>query len=200
LRGRVEMRRELRARRASLGAAQRHSAAITIASHVAASRWLHGRRSIGLYSSVGYEVDTAALLTLARTRHCPIYLPRISDYRQRRMQFVADSLLPALRNPHGIPEPAARQTLSVRALSVVFMPLLGFDSRGTRLGSGGGYYDRLLSFRRHRIHWQRPLLVGIAYRCQELPHIVASEHDVPLDAVVNEDGITYFSSQGDRRS
>jgi len=110
------------------------------------------------------------------------------------MVFALESTS-AASNRHGIPEPAAGKIVSARALSIVFLPVLGFDARGARLGSGAGYYDRLFWFRRHRLHWHRPLLVGIAYRCQELAHIDLHEHDVPLDALVSEDGIRYFTDQ-----
>jgi 5-formyltetrahydrofolate cyclo-ligase len=190
---RTQMRRALRARRANLSPAQRASAAHRIASHIATTRWLRGGRPIGLYWAVGYEVAITPLEALARQRHCPVYLPRISDYRQHRMTFVLESSAPGLRNRHGIPEPAGRIGMSAHALSVVFLPVLGFDARGTRLGSGAGYYDRLFSFRRHRHSWHRPLLVGIAYHCQQLPQIDRHEHDVPLDALVSEDGVTYFT-------
>ena len=71
----------------------------------------------------------------------------------------------------------------------MFVPVLGFDARGTRLGSGAGYYDRLFAFRRQRVAWHRPLLIGLAYRCQQLPHIERHAIDVPLDLVVTEAGI-----------
>ena len=189
------MRRSLRAARAAMSAAQRSVATRLITSHVAATRWLHGRRPVGLYASVGYEVSTASLCELARRRHCPVYLPRIIDYRQRRMMFALESTASTVRNRHGIPEPTTARTISARALSVVFLPVLGFDAHGTRLGSGAGYYDRLFSFRRHRLHWHRPLLIGIAYRCQEVARIDLLRHDVPLDALVCEDGVRYFIDQ-----
>jgi 5-formyltetrahydrofolate cyclo-ligase len=102
-------------------------------------------------------------------------------------------VLPAI-NRLGIPEPNALRTIPVRALSVVLMPVLGFDHHGTRLGTGGGYYDRLFAYRRHRHSWHRPLLVGIAYQCQQLPLIERSGHDVPLDAVVTENGVSIFNA------
>jgi 5-formyltetrahydrofolate cyclo-ligase len=190
---RTQMRRALRAIRANLSPLQRATAARMIASHIATGRWLQGARPIGLYTAVGYEVATAPLSALARQRHCPVYLPRITDYRQHRMTFVLESSLSSVRDRHGIPQPAGHSSISARALSVVFLPVLGFDAHGTRLGSGAGYYDRLFAFRRHRHSWHRPLLVGIAYRCQQLPHIDHHEHDVPLDALVSEDGVTYFN-------
>ena len=76
---------------------------------------------------------------------------------------------------------------------MVLLPVLGFDRHGTRLGTGAGYYDRMFAFRRHRHSWHRPLLVGIAFQCQQLPLIERSSHDVPLDAVVTEDGISIFT-------
>jgi 5-formyltetrahydrofolate cyclo-ligase len=121
-----------------------------------------------------------------------VYLPRIHDYRQHRMLFAPESAMPARRNRHGILEPSTQKSISARALSIVFMPVLGFDARGARLGSGAGYYDRLFAFRRHRHSWHRPLLVGIAYRCQEVEGIDLQQHDVLMDALVSEEGVRYF--------
>jgi 5-formyltetrahydrofolate cyclo-ligase len=190
------MRRSLRARRSSLSAAERSAAANSIARFIATSRWLLAGKAVGLYVAVGYEVATAGLFELARRRRCPIYLPRITNYRHRCMQFALASPAPMVLNRHGIPEPAMGKTIAARALSVVFMPVLGFDARGARLGSGAGYYDRLFWFRRQRLHWQRPVLVGIAFSCQELAHIELHQHDVPLDALVSEDGVRYFRCEG----
>ena len=93
-------------------------------------------------------------------------------------------------NRFGIPEPTLEATsrLAPEALSVVLVPLLGFDRRGNRLGSGAGYYDRSFAFRQ-RPAVRSPLLVGIGYAAQELPSIDASDWDVPLDAVVTEQGM-----------
>ncbi len=186
------LRQRLRSRRRELGSAQRASAAQAITRHIDATRWLRGARPIALYVSVGLEVSTEALRALARRRRCPVYVPRITDYRRRIMQFARDHGDLPLMNRHGIPEPALSETVPARTLSVVFLPLLGFDADGARLGSGAGYYDRALAFRRLRHSWHRPLLVGLAYACQRLEHIELGRHDVPLDAVVTEDGVSYF--------
>ncbi len=188
------IRRRLRERRAQLSVQQRASAARAITTHIAATRWLRGARAIGLYAAIGTEVPTAPLRALADSRHCPVYLPCIVDYRYRRMVFARDAGALTAINRLGIPEPAALRIVPVRALSVVLLPLLGFDRHGTRLGTGGGYYDRMFAYRRHRHSWHRPLLVGIAYRCQQLAMIERGSHDVPLDAVVTEDGVTVFTA------
>ena len=64
---------------------------------------------------------------------------------------------------------------------VIIMPLLGFDRHGTRLGYGGGYYDRTLA-----ALTKRPRLIGFAFAPQELDAIPREAHDVPLDAIVTE--------------
>jgi 5-formyltetrahydrofolate cyclo-ligase len=191
---RRDMRRRLRALRAELTPGQRTAAAHAIAKHIAGTRWLRGARAVGLYASIGTEVPTAALRDLARKRNCPVYLPCIVDYRYRRMVFARDAgALPSI-NRLGIPEPDTLQIIAARALSVVLLPVLGFDPHGTRLGTGGGYYDRIFAYRRHRHSWHRPLLVGIAFQCQQVPLIERGSHDVPLDAVVTEAGISIFTA------
>ena len=69
------------------------------------------------------------------------------------------------------------------------MPLLAFDRLGTRLGYGGGYYDRTLAI----LH-KRPKLIGLAYEAQELDVIPRQSHDVPLDAIITEAGVRYFGA------
>jgi 5-formyltetrahydrofolate cyclo-ligase len=158
--------------------------------HIAATRWLRGARAIGLYVGIDPEPATAPLYALALRLRCRIFLPRIIDYRHRRMVFARAGSGPWQRNRYGIPEPAAdSQRIAARALSVIFLPVLGFDRDGTRLGSGAGYYDRLFAFRRLRQHWHRPLLVGLAFSCLELPRIEPALHDVALDAIVTEQGV-----------
>lgn len=72
---------------------------------------------------------------------------------------------------------------------LVLMPLLGFDKHGTRLGYGGGYYDRTLAQMT-----KKPKLIGLAFAVQELDEIPREAHDVPLDAVITEQGIRHFGT------
>lgn len=212
---RQAQRRLLRQRRAALTPQARAALTRAVCRHVAATHWLARGRAIGLYAASGTELDTAALHTLAQHRGCRIYLPRISHYRLRQLRFHPDTapadvptadVAPAggagrsgsamRRNRHGIAEPAASgDTADLRWLSVLFLPLLGFDASGTRLGSGHGYFDRALQFRRRYPHRHRPLLVGLAFSCQQLPDITRQPHDVPLDAVVTEAGIRFFNPE-----
>ncbi len=93
-------------------------------------------------------------------------------------------------NRFGIPEPCfdPRMCIGPRFLGVVFMPLLGFDQQGNRLGMGGGFYDRALEFK-HRANGTRPLLIGAAFDCQRVEALAINAWDVAMDAVVTESGV-----------
>jgi 5-formyltetrahydrofolate cyclo-ligase len=98
------------------------------------------------------------------------------------------------RNRFGILEPVGGQALSSRWLDLVFVPVVGFDIRGTRLGMGAGFYDRALAWRHTRNAWRGPRLIGLAYAFQQVDSIAAQAHDVHLDAVVTEKGVLRCST------
>ena len=187
---RRELRRLLLRRRAGMSRTARAAAERRITVLIARRSWLAPGAAVGLYVARGSEVGTQALRALAARRGARVYLPRVVDYRAARMEFLADRGVALQRNRFHIGEPRFGARARARALSVVLLPLVGFDSRGHRLGSGAGYYDRLLAFRRHTRG--SPLLVGIAFECQRCPQIDPASHDVPLDAVVTESGIQFF--------
>ena len=183
------MRAALRAKRRAVCAAERNETARLVARH--ADGWLRLRPSwrIALYAALPEELDSTPLIELARARGCRLYLPRIDRHSLgRKMKFVAMNGRHR-SNRLGIAEPEGSQIIGARWLDVVFLPLVGFDSSGVRLGTGGGYYDRAFAFRRWRKVWHTPQLVGLAYSFQQLERIIPAAHDVLLDAVVTEKGV-----------
>ena len=64
-------------------------------------------------------------------------------------------------------------------MKLVFMPLVGFDILGGRLGMGGGYYDKTFATR-------ESLLVGLAHDCQKVDSLPIESWDVPLDAIATD--------------
>jgi len=186
---RRQLRASLVARRRGVPARERQSTSLLVARNVDRALQLRSHWRIAVYAALPDELDTAPLIALAQERGCRLYLPRIDRRRaSRAMQFV-EMRGPLRLNRLGIAEPAAAATIGARWLDVVFLPLVGFDRRGVRLGTGGGYYDRAFAFRRWRSAWFAPRLVGLAYGFQQLEHITAAAHDVLMDAVVTEEGI-----------
>jgi 5-formyltetrahydrofolate cyclo-ligase len=186
---RSNLRASLAARRRSLTPGQRTLAARRVARNAAKALHLKAGWRIALYCALPWELDATPLIELARARGCRIYLPRIDRPRAARgMRFV--ELTGSLRrNRLGIEEPQDTGRIGARWLDLVFVPLVGFDRYGMRLGAGGGFYDRAFAFRRHRQTWHAPRLVGLAYAFQEVERIAPAAHDVRLDAVVTDEGI-----------
>ena len=74
------------------------------------------------------------------------------------------------------PQPALQPDL-------VVTPLLAFQLDGTRLGQGGGYYDRALEALRAR---KRVMVLGLAYSGQQVENLPHEAHDQRLDAILTE--------------
>jgi 5-formyltetrahydrofolate cyclo-ligase len=182
---RARLRAELRARRRALSAAERMAAAMALPQRLAALPELAGPGYVAGYWAVDGEFSLHALLM--GPRHFVYCLPRLRE--DGSLGFApwrtGDPLRP---NRYGIPEPDIEKTseLEPEQMSVVLVPLLGFDRRGGRLGAGAGYYDRSFAFLNSPARPSQPRLVGVGYSFQEMAEFPAQAWDVPLDAVVTE--------------
>src|SRR5580704_10122386 len=66
----------------------------------------------------------------------------------------------------------------------LFIPLVGFDAAGHRLGYGGGFYDRTLA-----ALTPRPLAIGIGFELGRLASFEPAAHDERMDVIVTEAGV-----------
>ena len=77
---------------------------------------------------------------------------------------------------------------ALQELDAILLPLVSFDGQGSRLGLGGGFYDRYFAD-----VTTRPWMIGVAYDIQESPEPLPTQPwDIPLDAVVTESGYRIF--------
>lgn len=187
---RHQIRRDCRAKRRELSANQQASHAESAARLLATSGLLRGKRRVSAYFATDGELDPGPLAARMHQAGIKVFYPALE--RQRRMTFwKLDPGEKISLNRIGIWEPFNRRGHPAPAwsLSLVLLPLVAFDSHGTRLGMGGGYYDVYLA----RLHKPRPLLVGYAHACQEVAKIDREPWDVPLDAVVTEASLHLIS-------
>ena len=184
------LRQQLRQARRQLSATQRQEAERSILRQL--KRYLaHWRgQRIGLYLAQDGEVDLSPLITTLWHRHKQVYLPCLHPFKRQALYFAPYTPSTQLRNNrYGIPEPttAVRHGRSAKQLDLIITPLVGVDDQGTRLGMGGGYYDRGLRYRR----WQqqpRGCLLGVAFSCQQVPRLARQAWDIPLNKALTEAG------------
>lgn len=187
-----KLRNTMRQRRANLPAAERAPVAQAIARHLLAHPRLRPGLRIAAYHAVRGEISLLPFMQAAALRGMEIYLPCLDETRLSFRRHKTDT--PLHNNRFGIPEPVSGTVCAAPFLDIVLLPLTAFDSRGTRLGQGGGYYDRTFAFLLHRRVWRKPLLVGVAYAFQHVPHLTAQPWDVPLDAVCTEQGLRVLNA------
>ena len=89
---------------------------------------------------------------------------------------------PMVRGVWNIPVPTADADPVVP--DVVIAPVVGFDPKCYRLGYGGGYFDRTLAIMPGPVR-----IFGVGFRQGGIPTIYPQPHDIPMDAVVTEDGL-----------
>jgi len=92
------------------------------------------------------------------------------------------------RGVFNLPVPDGTEVVRPDALLI---PPVGFDSRGYRLGYGGGYFDRTLA-----VMVPQPLKIGVAFELSRMPTIQPQSHDVPMDFIVTEAGVHVVREEG----
>jgi 5-formyltetrahydrofolate cyclo-ligase len=187
------LRKQMRAQRRSLSAADHGRRSRLAAKAVAGLPMFTAGKRVALYLPFDRETDTAAMIAAARRRGLRIFVPVVVDRRHSRIRFYPlDGK--TRRGVFGIavPKRVAHPTAS-RWLNLIVVPLVGVDAAGRRLGMGGGFYDRALEFRRLRRHWSGPHLVGLAFDCQRTESNFAEPWDVSLDSLATESGLQHYS-------
>lgn len=176
----TQLRTELRQARQQPGAEWRAQASAAIARHCQQHPDWNRATRIALYLAADAEADPAALASAARAAGKELYLPVIKpddSLSFARWQEGA-TLQP---NRYGIPEPSGDSPVCPTAqLDLIFLPLVGWDRSGTRLGMGGGFYDRSLA------GIEGPARIGFAFGLQERETLPAQPWDARLDYVATE--------------
>ncbi len=185
---RQQLRQKMRSQRRSLSAKQQHIHARQLAKNLRLSRHFRNVQNIAFYLAEDGEISPEFAIRLAWKQKKQVYLPVLSPYGNELYfaPYTPDSRMKL--NRFGIAEPdvSIKQCKRAHQLQLIFMPLVGFDLKGNRLGMGGGFYDRSLHFRQHQKSWRKPKLIGLAHQCQQLEQVPTEDWDIPVDGVVTE--------------
>lgn len=136
------------------------------------------------YSPITKEPDIAPLMHEWYAAGVGVCLPRVSEPCAPLQFYLWDPNIRPTLDEAGIAAPPADPSKLV-VPKMLFIPCLGLDKNGYRLGYGGGYYDRTL-----------PLLpdvktIGVLFSGQLLDDIRPQTHDVPLDGWITEQGLVF---------
>jgi len=135
---------------------------------------------VASYRPIGSEADPAALGAAAIERGCTLALPHVTD-RDGALRFLAwhpdDPIHPG---PFGLEQPH-HDGAELRP-DIILAPLIGYDHLLHRLGQGAGHYDRAFAAAREATR------IGVAWSVQHVDPLPVDPWDVPLHAVITEQG------------
>ena len=137
------------------------------------------------YAAIQGEADPFPLMAALANNGHALSLPRAHDGVLSFHAWKPGD--PLVVGRMSIPEPDAKA--KERRPDLILVPLLAFDSRGYRLGYGGGYYDRYLAEHRAK---RSVRAIGIAFAGQQVDAIPEEDFDQRLDAVVTETQVIRF--------
>lgn len=142
------------------------------------------RSCVGFYWPFKGEIDLRPLMRALVADGATAALPAVVE-KGRPLEFrpwaPGGELVPGVWN---IPVPPAG---AIARPAILLVALVGFDAAGYRLGYGGGYYDRTLAAMP-----TRPLTIGVGSEAGRLATIHPQPHDIPMDAIATEDGLSWF--------
>ncbi len=188
----TNLRKQLRAQRRALSDAAQKVASRDLDRRL--RKLTPARRAGHIAFYLPNDGEISPLLTLrrmARQQHA-CYLPCLAGKALIFRRFHPGQKL--RRNRFNIPEPPQRRgnARPAHKLDVIFLPLVGFDTQGNRLGMGGGFYDRTLSHL-PRQKTRRPLLVGLAHDFQQVERLPVQSWDIPLDVIATDRRLYWLS-------
>jgi 5-formyltetrahydrofolate cyclo-ligase len=133
-----------------------------------------GELCVAIYRSLPTEPPTGSLAEMLQARGVRVIVPEMLPDKDLAWHLLL---------PDGSEGPGLGLD-AISAAPVIFTPALGVDHAGTRLGQGGGSYDRALARRR-----ADAVVVAIVndqeYAGWTLP---VGAHDVPVNAVITPGG------------
>ncbi len=191
-----ELRKNLIALRKSIPTQQRDDAANKLVVNARQLPEFIQAKKVAFYLPDNHEIDCLDLLHQALALQKECFLPVLCLNQHQSLSFVEYNLsTPLIKNRYGILEPDIDLTTSIATneLDIIFVPLVGFDRLGSRIGRGGGFYDATFANLADSHAKTLPKLIGLAFDCQQVATIPTDSWDWRLNAVITESQILRFT-------
>ena len=147
---------------------------------------LKGKTVAGFWP-IKSEIDPRPLMLALKEHGFKLALPAIIDKTTMVFRIFEDE---GKLVDMGFGTVGPSEDAQIVTPETLLVPLSAFDSKGNRIGYGAGYYDRAIASLRENGH--NPLLIGLAFDCQEVPSIPAEAHDQKLAMILTESGLRSF--------
>ena len=133
------------------------------------------------------EVHTDVILNILAGKDKEVIVSR-SDFSSCMMvHYLLTDNTKLVLSEYGIPEPVEGIEVPSNKIDVVFVPLLGFDAQGHRVGYGKGFYDRFLAECKPGV-----IKIGLSFFEAEPDAIPHNDTDVALDYCVTPQRVYRF--------
>ena len=163
-----------------------------------------GENVVAAYASFGTEPDTGPLLAELRGRGIRVLLPILENDMDLSWGWFSgpDSLVrripPGGSRPSPIPEPAESLGRdAVLSASWIVVPALAVSPTGTRMGRGGGSYDRVLARIEASPRAARPRVAALLYPGELDVDLPVEPYDRPVDMAVAGESVRHFHHCGE---
>ena len=134
---------------------------------------------VGIYGPLKGEVDIRRLRS-----NYPAALPRCE--KNGELIFCAWDKKILTKDFQGILSPEPSNLLISSQISIIFVPCLSVDKDLTRLGYGGGYFDKL----RRDKNWRKIPCIGVlTSNCISKNLLTKADWDIPLSGYITEEEI-----------
>ena len=141
-------------------------------------------RKVLCYAPLPDEVQLRPLMEKWLSLGVTVALPRIMGKGQ--MEAVSFTDFDGLvEGEYGIltPAPEKGEIIPPEELDLIIVPGIAFDTRGERLGMGGGFYDTYL------VRATKAKRIALAFSCQLVGAVPMEEHDALVHKIITEQGI-----------
>ncbi len=138
---------------------------------------------IMLYMPLGNETDTSAIINQAFRDGKRVVFP-VTDLNSGDITpYYANNNTEFAEGAFSVREPINADIAPAEEIDTVIVPGIAFDRKGARIGFGKGCYDRFL-------RQFSAVKVGFCYEFQLCDKIYADAHDINMDFLVTENGLT----------
>lgn len=142
-----------------------------------------------LYINNAHEVLTENIIKRAFVYNKIVVLPAYNaenfEMELKKVDNIEKDLVPG---PRDILQPDASRCkdVPIEKIDIAIIPAVALDEKGGRIGSGKGYYDRLIP--RLAITTRK---VALAFETQIVPQVPIESHDRHVDIIITENRVIY---------